>query len=110
MTEFDCNEILKARKEVENSLRKEAINAVVDNVHQPPHYTYGDIEVIDYIEQVTKDEVVKKLGINKNYLDSIANNRTKKREADAYERNGYSKRMVAVKVSIAELQKELGVV
>ncbi len=26
-----------------------------DVVNQPPHYTYGDIEVIDYIEQVTKD-------------------------------------------------------
>ncbi|MDU0481062.1 hypothetical protein [Staphylococcus chromogenes] len=58
----------------------------------------------------TKDEVVKKLGINKNYLDSIADNRTKKLEADAYERNGYSKRMVAVKVKVAELKKELGLV
>lgn len=26
-----------------------------DKVSHPPHYTYGDIEVIDYIEQVTKD-------------------------------------------------------
>lgn len=27
----------------------------VDNVNKPSHYTYGDIEVIDYIEQVTKN-------------------------------------------------------
>lgn len=27
----------------------------IDNVNNPSHYTYGDIEVIDYIEQVTKD-------------------------------------------------------
>ena len=26
-----------------------------DVVNKPIHYTYGDIEVIDYIEQVTKD-------------------------------------------------------
>ncbi|MCG2017620.1 DUF3310 domain-containing protein [Staphylococcus epidermidis] len=26
-----------------------------DKVSHPTHYTYGDIEVIDYIEQVTKD-------------------------------------------------------
>ncbi|UNB48171.1 DUF3310 domain-containing protein [Staphylococcus coagulans] len=26
-----------------------------DMVNQPEHYTYGDIEVIDYIEQVIKD-------------------------------------------------------
>ncbi len=26
-----------------------------DMVNQPSHYTYGDIEVIDYIEQVIKD-------------------------------------------------------
>ncbi|REI31469.1 DUF3310 domain-containing protein [Staphylococcus felis] len=27
----------------------------VDNVNKPPHYVYGEVEVIDYIEQVTKD-------------------------------------------------------
>lgn len=27
----------------------------VDFVNEPPHYTYGDIQVIDFIEQVTKD-------------------------------------------------------
>ncbi|RIM08458.1 hypothetical protein [Staphylococcus chromogenes] len=75
-----------------------------------PMYEYVVYKGDEVICAGTKDEVVKKLGINKENLDSIANNRTKRREADAYERNGYSKRMVAVKVSIAELQKELGVV
>ena len=28
-------------------------NQKVDMVKQPPHYTYGDIEIIDFIEQVT---------------------------------------------------------
>ncbi|MGX0166537.1 DNA-cytosine methyltransferase [Staphylococcus capitis] len=27
---------------------------MADNINQPPHYTYGDIEIIDFIEQVTK--------------------------------------------------------
>ncbi|MCE6040427.1 DUF3310 domain-containing protein [Staphylococcus epidermidis] len=26
-----------------------------DKVNRPSHYTYGDIEIIDFIEQVTKD-------------------------------------------------------
>lgn len=75
-----------------------------------PMYEYVVYRGDEVIFAGTKDEVMKKLGISKSSLDSIANNRTKKREADAYERNGYSKRMVAVKVSIAELQKELGLV
>lgn len=28
-------------------------NQKVDMVNKPPHYTYGDIEVIDMIEQIT---------------------------------------------------------
>ncbi|MBV5190972.1 hypothetical protein [Staphylococcus chromogenes] len=75
-----------------------------------PMYEYVVYKGDEVICAGTKDEVVKKLGINKNNLDSTANNRTKRREADAYEKNGYSKRMVAVKVSIAELQRELGLV
>ncbi|MCD9060558.1 hypothetical protein [Staphylococcus chromogenes] len=75
-----------------------------------PMYEYVVYKGDEVICAGTKDEVVTKLGINNNNLDSIASNRTKRREADAYERNGYSKRMVAVKVSIAELQKELGLV
>ncbi|COE55267.1 gp29 [Streptococcus pneumoniae] len=28
-------------------------NQKVDMINKPPHYTYGDIEIIDFIEQVT---------------------------------------------------------
>ncbi|TRL29949.1 hypothetical protein FNL21_04510 [Staphylococcus chromogenes] len=75
-----------------------------------PMYEYVVYKGDEVICSGTKDEVVEKLCITKDNLDLMANVATKKREADAYERNGYSKRMVAVKVSIAELQKELGVV
>ncbi|WP_432371950.1 hypothetical protein [Staphylococcus chromogenes] len=73
-----------------------------------PMYEYVVYKGDEVICSGTKDEVVTKLDISKDNLDLMANNRTKKREADAYERNGYSKRMVAVKVKVAELQKELG--
>lgn len=35
------------------SNRKVDANEMQDNVKQPAHYTYGDIEIIDFIEQVT---------------------------------------------------------
>ena len=34
---------------------KEVEKTLDDKVNHPTHYTYGDIEVIDFIEQVTKD-------------------------------------------------------
>lgn len=73
-----------------------------------PMYEYVVYKGDEVICAGTKDEVMKKLRINKDNLDLMANNRTKRREADAYERNGYSKRMVAVKVRVSELQRELG--
>ena len=73
-----------------------------------PMYEYVVYKGDEVICAGTKDEVVNKLGISKDNLDYKASSVTKKRETDAYERNGYSKHMVAVKVSIAELQKELG--
>lgn len=73
-----------------------------------PMYEYVVYKGDEVICAGTKDEAVNKLGINKDNLDLMANNRNKRREAEAYERNGYSKRMVAVKVKVAELQKELG--
>lgn len=39
----------------EDEFRVLITNSEVDNVNKPPHYTYGDIEIIDVIEQVTKD-------------------------------------------------------
>lgn len=34
---------------------KEVEKTLNDKVNHPSHYTYGDIEVVDFIEQVTKD-------------------------------------------------------
>lgn len=34
---------------------KEVEKTLDDNVNHPSHYTYGDIEIMDFIEQVTKD-------------------------------------------------------
>lgn len=39
----------------EDEFRALITNREVDNVNKPPHYVYGEVEVIDYIEQVTKD-------------------------------------------------------
>jgi len=34
---------------------KEVEKTIDNKVNHPTHYTYGDIEIIDFIEQVTKD-------------------------------------------------------
>lgn len=39
----------------EDEFRVLITNSEVDYVNKPPHYVYGEIEVIDYIEQVIKD-------------------------------------------------------
>ncbi|MFO3694330.1 DUF3310 domain-containing protein [Staphylococcus felis] len=39
----------------EDEFRVLITNREVDYVNKPPHYVYGEIEVIDYIEQVIKD-------------------------------------------------------
>ncbi|WKU13018.1 DUF3310 domain-containing protein [Staphylococcus devriesei] len=59
-------------------------NFKVDNVHQPSHYTYGDIEVIDFIEQVTKEyppELAFSLGNVIKYI-SRANHKNGKEDLD----------------------------
>ena len=56
-----------------------------------PMYEYVVYKGDEVICAGTKDEVVNKLDINRDNLDLLANKRTRKREADAYERNGYSK-------------------
>ncbi|MGV3013256.1 DUF3310 domain-containing protein [Staphylococcus epidermidis] len=37
------------------STSKEVEKTLDDKVNHPSHYTYGDIEIMDFIEQVTKD-------------------------------------------------------
>ena len=52
-----------------------------DMVNKPKHYTYGDIEVIDFIEQVTKDykpELAFSIGNAIKYI-SRANHKTAKK-------------------------------
>lgn len=39
----------------ENEETKETKKTLGDKVNHPSHYTYGDIEIIEFIEQVTKD-------------------------------------------------------
>lgn len=55
-----------------------------DIVNKPKHYTYGDIEVIDYIEQVTKDyksELAFAIGNAIKYI-SRANHKNGKEDLD----------------------------
>mgnify|MGYP002718098223 CR=1 FL=1 len=55
-----------------------------DVVNKPKHYTYGDIEVIDYIEQVTKDykpELAFAIGNAIKYI-SRANHKNGKEDLD----------------------------
>ncbi|REI04047.1 DUF3310 domain-containing protein [Staphylococcus felis] len=39
----------------DNEFETLPISKKIDYVNKPPHYIYGEIEVIDYIEQVIKD-------------------------------------------------------
>ena len=55
-----------------------------DMVNKPKHYTYGDIEVIDFIEQVTKDykpELAFSIGNAIKYI-SRANHKNGKEDLD----------------------------
>ncbi|PYE09421.1 uncharacterized protein DUF3310 [Staphylococcus sp. AtHG25] len=56
----------------------------VDFINEPPHYTYGDIEIIDFIEQVTKDykpELAFSIGNAIKYI-SRANHKNGKEDLD----------------------------
>lgn len=48
---FDKENTKKAKKLLSNDVQQRKRN---DTVNHPSHYNYGDIEVIDFIEQVTK--------------------------------------------------------
>ncbi|MDW4351499.1 DUF3310 domain-containing protein [Staphylococcus saprophyticus] len=48
---FDKENTEKSRKLLSNDLQQRKRN---DTVNHPSHYNYGDIEVINFIEQVTK--------------------------------------------------------
>lgn len=64
--------------------RKVDMQGEQDVVNKPKHYTYGDIEVIDYIEQVTKDykpELAFAIGNAIKYI-SRANHKNGKEDLD----------------------------
>nr|DAL43021.1 MAG TPA_asm: nucelotide kinase [Caudoviricetes sp.] len=64
--------------------RKVDMQEQQDVVHKPKHYTYGDIEVIDYIEQVTKNykpELAFAIGNAIKYI-SRANHKNGKEDLD----------------------------
>lgn len=64
--------------------RKVDMQEEQDVVNKPKHYTYGDIEVIDYIEQVTKDykpELAFAIGNAIKYI-SRANHKNGKEDLD----------------------------
>lgn len=64
--------------------RKVDMQEEQDVVNKPKHYTYGDIEVIDYIEQVTKDykpELAFSIGNAIKYI-SRANHKNGKEDLD----------------------------
>ena len=64
--------------------RKVDMQEEPDAVNKPKHYTYGDIEVIDYIEQVTKDykpELAFAIGNAIKYI-SRANHKNGKEDLD----------------------------
>lgn len=64
--------------------RKVDMQEEQDVVNKPTHYTYGDIEVIDYIEQVTKDykpELAFAIGNAIKYI-SRANHKNGKEDLD----------------------------
>lgn len=64
--------------------RKVDMQEEQDMVNKPKHYTYGDIEVIDYIEQVTKDykpELAFAIGNAIKYI-SRANHKNGKEDLD----------------------------
>ena len=64
--------------------RKVDMQEEQDVVNKPKHYTYGDIEVIDFIEQVTKDykpELAFSIGNAIKYI-SRANHKNGKEDLD----------------------------
>ena len=64
--------------------RKVDMQEEQDVVNKPKHYTYGDIEVIDYIEQVTKNykpELAFEIGNAIKYI-SRANHKNGKEDLD----------------------------
>lgn len=81
---FEIDDSYDFLKVNEPFTRKVDMQEEQDVVNKPKHYTYGDIEVIDYIEQVTKNykpELAFAIGNAIKYI-SRANHKNGKEDLD----------------------------
>lgn len=81
---IDIDDSWSFEKVSEPFTRKVDMQEEQDVVNKPKHYTYGDIEVIDYIEQVTKNykpELAFAIGNAIKYI-SRANHKNGKEDLD----------------------------
>lgn len=81
---IDIDDSWSFEKVNEPFTRKVDMQEEQDVVNKPKHYTYGDIEVIDYIEQVTKNykpELAFAIGNAIKYI-SRANHKNGKEDLD----------------------------
>lgn len=81
---IEIDDDYKFMKVNEPFTRKVDMQEEQDVVNKPKHYTYGDIEVIDYIEQVTKNykpELAFAIGNAIKYI-SRANHKNGKEDLD----------------------------
>ncbi|MDS3899860.1 DUF3310 domain-containing protein [Staphylococcus hominis] len=81
---IDIDDSWNFEKVDEPFTRKVDMQEAQDVVNKPKHYTYGDIEVIDYIEQVTKNykpELAFAIGNAIKYI-SRANHKNGKEDLD----------------------------
>lgn len=81
---FEIDDSYDFLKVDEPFTRKVDMQEEQDMVNKPKHYTYGDIEVIDYIEQVTKNykpELAFAIGNAIKYI-SRANHKNGKEDLD----------------------------
>ena len=81
---FEIDDSYDFSKVNEPFTRKVDMQEQQDVVNKPKHYTYGDIEVIDYIEQVTKSykpELAFAIGNAIKYI-SRANHKNGKEDLD----------------------------
>ncbi|UNB47646.1 hypothetical protein KM149_07015 [Staphylococcus coagulans] len=73
-----------------------------------PKYEYVIYKGDDVVCGGTRKEILKKLDMPLSTFKRIVNPSTQVEEAKMFKKKGHSQRMVGIKVSIAEIQQELG--
>ncbi|MBT2850021.1 hypothetical protein HIR57_02005 [Staphylococcus coagulans] len=73
-----------------------------------PLYEYVIYKGDDVLCGGTRKEILEKLDMSPSTFDRIVNPSTQVEEAKVFRRKGHSQRMVGIKVSISEIQQELG--